>query len=109
MQAHPESEKHAALRRIIHDVRRRWRTRRVLNGAAVALALAALTLLVMSSIAGRGTPDQQTILIGRLVLAAAVAGAVFWFTLRPLLHRVSDERVALYIEDHEPSLKAALL
>jgi hypothetical protein len=109
MQAHPESDKHAALRRIIHDVRRRWRTRRVLNGAAVALALAAITLLVMASIAGRGTPDQQTILLGRLVLAAAVASAVIWFTIRPLLHRVSDERVALYVEEHEPSLKAALL
>src|SRR5262245_28875117 len=109
MQAHNEPETQAALQRIIHDVRRRWRTRRVVNGAAVALVAAAMVLLVIASVTGRGTPDIQTIMIGRLILAAAVAGVIAWFAIRPLLHRVSDESVALYIEEHEPSLKATLL
>ncbi|HSL72639.1 MAG TPA: hypothetical protein VK864_20480, partial [Longimicrobiales bacterium] len=109
MKAQSESDTHVALRHVIHGVRRRWRTRRVLNGAAIALFSIALALLVVALATGRGTPDAQTIIAGRIVLAVLVVAAIFWFAIRPMLRRVSDERVALYVEEHEPSLKAALL
>ena len=41
----------------------------------------------------------------RLVLAAALC----FFVVRPLRRQVTDEQVALYLEEHEPSLQATLL
>ena len=32
-----------------------------------------------------------------------------WFLVRPLLRKVSDEQVALYLEEHEPSLEATII
>ena len=57
MKARSDSDTHVALRQVIHGVRRRWRTRRVLNGAAIALFAIALALLVIALATGRGTPD----------------------------------------------------
>ena len=44
-----------------------------------------------------------------LLILLAVLGLAFWFVVRPLLRRVTDEQVALYLEEHEPSLKASVL
>ena len=41
-----------------------------------------------------------------LLAAAAFAG---WFLVRPLMRKVSDEQVALYLEEHEPSLEAVII
>jgi hypothetical protein len=40
---------------------------------------------------------------------AVVLGLVGWFLARPLLRRVTDQQVALYIEEHEPELQAAIV
>ena len=94
---------------IIHDVRRRWRMKLALRGAAiaagcvaVALVGSALTLQWM-----RFTPDS--ILLFRILLAMVVAVLAYLCIVRPLLRRVSDEQVALYLEEHEPSLEAAII
>ena len=34
---------------------------------------------------------------------------IFYFLVRPLRRRVTDEQVALYLEEHEPSLQATLV
>ena len=46
---------------------------------------------------------------GARPLLAALAASGYWFLLRPLRRQVSDDQVALYLEEHEPSLQATLL
>src|SRR6185295_5225749 len=45
----------------------------------------------------------------RLVSWGGVAAVAWFYLVRPLRMPVSDERVALYFEEHEPSLQATLL
>ena len=95
--------------RAIRQVRNRWRLRVALRGVAVLLA-AALGTLVLSSWGlevYRFTP--AAIIIFRVLTYAALIGFGWWFCIRPVLRRVSDDQVALYLEEHEPSLQAAVL
>ena len=94
---------------IIHDVRKRWRMKLALRGAAIgaggvaaALVGSAMTLQWM-----RFTPDS--ILLFRVLLAMVAAVVAYLCVVRPLLRSVSDEQVALYLEEHEPSLEAAII
>ena len=94
---------------VIREVRRRWRLKLALRGAAlaagcvaVALVLSAVTLQWM-----RFTPES--ILLFRVVLASVVALLAYVFMVRPMLRRVTDEQVAMYLEEHEPSLEAAII
>ena len=43
------------------------------------------------------------------LLVAAAARLPRWFLVRPLMRRVSDEQVALYLEEHEPTLEATII
>ncbi len=45
----------------------------------------------------------------RVVTLAVFAGLVALWLVRPLRRRVTDMQVALYVEEHEPSLQAAIL
>ena len=42
-------------------------------------------------------------------LAVVLLASVLWFIVRPLRRRVTDDQVALYLEEHEPSLEATLV
>ena len=95
--------------RAIRHVRNRWRLRVALRGVAVLLA-AALGTLVLSSWGlevYRFTP--AAIITFRVLTYAALLGFGWWFFIRPVSRRVSDEQVALYLEEHEPSLQATVL
>ncbi len=95
--------------RAIRDVRNRWRLRVALRGVAVLLA-AGLGTLVLSAWGlelYRFTP--AAIITFRVVTYAALLGFGWWFCIRPVSRRVSDEQVALYLEEHEPSLQATVL
>lgn len=95
--------------RVIRQVRNRWRLRIALRGFAVVIA-ALLGTLVVSSWGlevYRFTP--VAIITFRVLTYGALLGFGWWFFVRPLLRRVSDEQVALYLEEHEPSLQATVL
>ena len=95
--------------RAIRHVRNRWRLRVALRGVAVLLA-AALGTLVLSSWGlevYRFTP--AAIITFRVLTYAALLGFGWWFCIRPISRRVSDDQVALYLEEHEPSLQATVL
>jgi hypothetical protein len=94
---------------IIRTVRARWRLRMAIRGLSVVLAVgfAAFLVSAFGLEATRFSPASVTALrfaAWIVVLVVAVA-----FLVRPLLRRVSDERVALYLEEREPSLEAAIL
>src|ERR671918_673005 len=99
----------SGLPQIIDEVRARWRMKLALRGVAwsagVSVALFLLTAYAMEW--ARFTP--ASIIGARVLLAAAVAASIYYFLVRPLRRRVTDEQVALYLEEHEPSLQATLM
>ena len=99
----------AELLGIIRHVRRRWRMKLVMRGVLTVVGIAVLVFLASASAleAARFTP--QAILAARIGLAVAIAALVGLFLIRPLLRRVSDEQVALYLEENEPSLQESIV
>ena len=95
--------------RVIRHVRNRWRLRVGLRSIAV-LAAAYLGTLVASSWGlevYRFTP--AAIVTFRILTGLVLIAFGWWLFVRPVSRRVSDEQVALYLEEHEPSLQATLL
>ncbi len=94
---------------IIRQVRRRWRMKLALRGAVLVagLAVAAFVAAAFGLESWRFAPGA--ILALRIVLPVAVLGLIGVFFVRPLLRRVTDEQVALYLEEHEPSLQAEIV
>ncbi|MXY25682.1 MAG: DUF4175 domain-containing protein [Acidobacteria bacterium] len=97
------------LLRAIRHVRNRWRLRVGLRSIAVLVA-AALGTLLASSYGLELMKFSPAAIIGfRVVTYLALLAAGWWFFIRPISRRVSDEQVALYLEENEPSLQAAVL
>ncbi|HEY3885537.1 MAG TPA: hypothetical protein VGL62_10045, partial [Vicinamibacterales bacterium] len=99
----------AGLIAIIHEVRRRWRMKIAVRGAALmtGCAAAALILSAWGLQWMRFTPES--ILVFRILFGIVLAGLAYACLVHPLLRRVTDEQVALYLEEHEPSLEAAII
>ena len=102
-------QRHAELVEIVGRVRRRWRLRLVLRGAAVMLGAALVVFLVSAFTLDRLAFSPVAVITARVLLAVAVIGLLIGFVLLPLRRRVSDEQVALYLEEHEPTLRSALI
>ncbi|MEP6690000.1 MAG: DUF4175 family protein, partial [Gemmatimonadaceae bacterium] len=92
----------------IRRVRVRWRVTRAVQGVAIALGLAAVMLLGALYLLHLLHFTPGAIVAMRVAFYTLIALAAVWFVGRPLTRRVSDHQVALYIEEHEPSLDAAL-
>ena len=95
--------------RAIRHVRNRWRLRVALRGVAVLVAAALGTLLVSSSGLELFRFSPNAIIGFRVVTYLTLLAAGWWLFVRPISRRVSDERVALYLEEHEPALQATVL
>jgi hypothetical protein len=94
---------------IIGQVRRRWRLKLALRGGVMVAGLTVLAIVAaaLGLESWRFTPES--ILAFRIILSLAVVGLVGYLFVRPLLRSVSDEQVALYLEEHEPSLQAEIV
>src|SRR5579871_445241 len=108
-----ETRRHAhdrqELVRIIQQVRSRWRTKLMVRGALIVCG-GGLLAIVAASLGLQALRFSPTSVIGfRLTVFVVFAGlAALWF-VRPLRRRVSDMQVALYVEEHDPKLQAAIL
>jgi hypothetical protein len=94
---------------VIGDVRKRWRAKQLLRGGIIVLggSLAAIALAAWGLQYTRFSPASVTGLrIGFFVVLAALVA--LWF-VRPLRRRVTDMQVALFIEENQPTLQAAIL
>ena len=100
---------HQQLLAVVRAVRRRWRLRVLLRGTAVALLAALLLWLLAAYAVDAARFDAGVVTVVRLLAYALVALTLWRWVGRPLLRRVSDEQVALYLEEHEPSLGGRLL
>ena len=100
---------YAELLRVIRRVRRRWRLRRLLAGAAVTVGAA--LLLLFASAAAVDAFRYPPWLVRSLGTAAWILSllAVWRFVWRPLRFRRSDRQVALYVEEHDPGLREAVV
>lgn len=97
------------LERILSGVRTRWRLRRTVSGMVWVL-LAALAAVVLTGFGLEATRFSPRAVLGfRLTAWSVVVGLAIWRVLLPWMRRVDDEQVALYLEEHEPSLQAAIL
>lgn len=99
----------AELARILRAVRARWRLRVVLRGLAIALSATLLAALAAAWMLDRLRFEPSAVTALRIVAWLVALALLGWFLLRPLLARPSDRRVAHYLEEHEPTLDAAVL
>jgi hypothetical protein len=97
------------LRDILQQARRRWRLKLALRGAAAAFCAGLAVVLVAALAIEFFKFNPAAILAFRIVVVAALLALVGWFLVRPLLRRVSDEQVALYLEERHPALDAAVV
>jgi hypothetical protein len=97
------------LLRVIRSVRRRWRVRVALRGVAIVLGVGTLIFVISAYGLDRLRFDPGAVIAFRVFAYAALGTLVLRFLVLPLWRRVPDERVALYLEEHEPSLEARVL
>ena len=94
---------------VIRQVRSRWRMKQVLQGSVILLVGSLVTLALASVYLQTSKFSPASVTWLRIGLFAVVAGLAGLWLVRPLSRRVSDMQVALYLEEHEPSLQAAIL
>ena len=100
---------HETLLGVIRRVRARWRLKLALRGAAIVLGALVVALLVGAYVMQTARFAPGAITGVRIAAYIILAGLIVQYLVRPLLRRVSDEHVALYLEEHEPSLQAAII
>ena len=97
------------LLRAVRRVRRRWRLKLVLRGLALTLAGTLPTFLVSASTLEFLRFQPEAVMAFRVVLWLVIGFLLVRSVLWPLLRPVSDDRVALYLEENEPSLQSRVL
>jgi hypothetical protein len=94
---------------IIREVRSRWRFRLVLRGLAGVTGVALVLLLIAAFGLEWARFSGASIITARVGMFLALAVSVVWFLILPLRRKVTDEQVALYLEEHEPALQVRLI
>src|SRR5918993_5820078 len=99
---------HEELLRVIHQVRRRWRMKIALRSFVIlaAISLAVFLIAARALEASRFTPEAIALFrLGYALVMVLVAA----YLARPLLRQVNEAQVAMYLEEHEPSLQASII
>ena len=94
---------------IIRDIRKRWRLKLAVRGAAFVVGGFLLTLLVSAYALETLKFSPGSIIafrVGMVMIFGVLAG---YFFVLPQWRRVTDEQVALYLEECEPTLETAIL
>ncbi len=100
---------HDELLQFIRKVRSRWRWKVVLRSVTVLLGAAILALLAVAYGLEQFRFSPASIVAARVVMYVALVALGWFFFVRPLGRRVNDQQVALYLEEHEPSLQELLV
>jgi hypothetical protein len=94
---------------IIRDIRKRWRLKLALRGAMFVIGGAILALLLSAYSLEHLKFSPGSIIAFRIAMVM-VSGALAWsFFVQPQWRKVTDEQVALYLEECEPTLETAIL
>src|SRR5262245_12847416 len=80
-----------------------------LRGAMSVAGLGVLVLLLSAYGLESWRFSAGTIITFRVIVGLAYCGLVCYLLVRPLMRQASDEQVALYLEEQEPTLQAAII
>src|SRR5436189_2171930 len=94
---------------VIRSVRNRWRLKLALRGAVVVVAGTVLALLLSASGLEQFRFSAASIITFRIVAVAVFVGLLFYGLVWPLRRRVTDAQVAMYLEECDPTLEAAII
>ena len=97
------------IREVVGSARRRWRLRVALRGGALAAGATLAVLFLSALLLERLRFDATAVLWLRILSWGTFLGATYAFLVRPLRRSVTDRQVALYLEEHEPTLDHALV
>src|ERR1051325_8896399 len=102
-------DRRAELLEVIRSVRNGWRQRLMVGGAVLVVAgtLVALFLSASSLEALRFSP--AAIISFRVIAFAVFAALVYQFLFKPTRRQVTDTQVAMYLEEKDTKLEAAIL
>src|SRR3954453_508422 len=94
---------------VVRGVRNRYRAKRALRGAAITVA-ASWAILALTAYAMSALKYSDGAVLGlRIVSLIAIAIVAVVAIVLPLRPKFGDEQVALYLEEHEQSLKASVI
>src|SRR5215467_10718226 len=102
-------DRRAELLEVIRSVRNRWRQRLAVRGIVLVLTGTLLALFLSASSLEALRYSPGAIIAFRLLAALWFAGLVWTFLVRPIRREVSDTQVAMYLEENDPTLEAAIL
>ncbi|MFZ9039403.1 MAG: DUF4175 family protein [Gammaproteobacteria bacterium] len=94
---------------IVDRVRQRWRARLLINGLCWILLSGLAVFAVSAWLLNYWHFSAPAVWSLRMVMLVSAIALLFKFVVQPLRRRVSDTRVALYLEEHEPGLRAIML
>ena len=94
---------------VIQQVRRRWKYKLLLRGAVGLLALGFMAFVLSAWGLEAWRFSAGSIVAFRIILPLVILALIAWFIVRPMLRRADDDQVALYLEEHEPSLQAEII
>ena len=94
---------------VIRRVRNRWRLKLAIRGLVLVVAGTLLALFLSASGLEALRFSTPAIVTFRIAVLFVFAGLVYLALVRPLMRRVTDGQVALYLEERDPSLQAAIL
>jgi len=100
---------HSELTGIIREIRKRWRLKLAVRGAAFVVAGFVLTLLVSAYALETLKFSPGSIIAFRVGMVMVLGALAAYFFVLPQWRKVSDDQVALYLEESEPTLETAIL
>jgi hypothetical protein len=93
------SPQRMSVNEIIRRIRTRIVTRRVLQGIAITIAVAAVTLIGASILANKFNHKQALLIVLRIVPLILTIAAAWWFVFRAMRQRISDTQIARLVEE----------
>src|SRR5918998_6453087 len=93
----------------LRNVRNRWRFAIALRGLVVVFGASLLVFVAVALVMDALRYAPSAVVAARVLVWTAVAVLAARFLALPLTRRIPDERVALYLEEREPSLDAAVV
>ncbi|HYW50024.1 MAG TPA: DUF4175 family protein, partial [Gemmatimonadaceae bacterium] len=98
-----------ALTPLLQNARRRWRLRHLAVGVAITITAVALVLGFASIGLESARFTRSAITVARIVLGVVTTVVAARWIAWPLVRRLPDDRLALYLEERVPQLGGAVL
>jgi hypothetical protein len=95
--------------RHLASVRRAWKRAAALAGLAIVCieSIGILTVTLLIDWVYQPAPAVRVVLL--LLVVAAVAFLFFRHVIKPLMRRISDEQLAMFVEEHSSQFEGALI